>query len=206
MNRLYLFDFDGVIADSYPLYEQFIASCLKNIDPSLITKASDFLDFFDENFYEAIEKKGVSFDTFMEAAAAFGHLDYSEIEPFPDIVPVLKDLSKVHPLVIISSNQSPTIEEVLSRAGISDLFHSVFGADHMTSKTKKIYHAMKTMDKEPEQTFYIGDTSGDIREANRAGVRSVAVTWGWHDEERLRAAGPDYIVKTPAELIKLDGC
>lgn len=205
MNRLYLFDFDGVIADSYSLYEQFIAACLAKIDQSLITTASDFLDFFDENFYEAIEKKGIPVDTFLEAAASFGPVDYSLIEPFPDIIPILQELSKDHTLVVISSNQSPPIEDVLSRSGMSYLFQAILGADTMTSKTDKIHYAMKTWDKSPEVTFYIGDTSGDVREANRAGVRSVAVTWGWHDEVRLKAADPDYIVRTPRELMSLDG-
>ena len=46
-------------------------------------------------------------------------------------------------------------------------------------------------------------TVGDILEARAAGVRSVAVTWGWHDRERLVAVSPDFIVDTPERLLSL---
>jgi phosphoglycolate phosphatase-like HAD superfamily hydrolase len=29
----------------------------------------------------------------------------------------------------------------------------------------------------------------------------VAVTWGWHNRERLLAARPDFVVETPAGLL-----
>jgi phosphoglycolate phosphatase len=94
---------------------------------------------------------------------------------------------------------------VLKQEKMSGFFRDVLGADRMTSKTEKINHAMKVWGKETGETFYIGDTAGDVREARNAGVRSVAVTWGWHSEERLRTAGPDYIVRSPRDLVALDG-
>jgi phosphoglycolate phosphatase len=47
----------------------------------------------------------------------------------------------------------------------------------------------------------VGDTVGDIVEARQAGVPSVAVTWGWHSEERLLAASPDVVAHDPQELV-----
>ncbi|MDD5476350.1 MAG: HAD family hydrolase [Syntrophales bacterium] len=205
MNRLYLFDFDGVIVDSFSHYEQFVSSCLGKIGSQYSITETDFLDLFDDNFYEAIEKKGIPLDTFLESAAALEPIDYSHIEPFQSVVPVLEELSKNHDLVVISSNQSGPIEEVLSRTEMSHFFKAILGADYATSKTAKIRHAMKKWGKKPEETYYIGDTAGDMLEAKRAGVRSVAATWGWHPEERLRAAAPDYIVRTPGDLLALDG-
>jgi phosphoglycolate phosphatase len=54
-----------------------------------------------------------------------------------------------------------------------------------------------------DRTYYIGDTAGDIREARAAGVRTVAVTWGWHSRERLAATQPDFLVDTPEELLSI---
>ena len=57
---------------------------------------------------------------------------------------------------------------------------------------------------EPEQ-WYVGDTVADIVEGKAAGVRTIAVGWGWHDAERLLGASPDYLAQTPADLLELLG-
>ncbi len=36
-----------------------------------------------------------------------------------------------------------------------------------------------------------------------AGIKTVAVTWGWHNRERLAAAHPDFIVDKPLELLNI---
>lgn len=205
MNRLYLFDFDGVIVDSHSVYESFVISCLERMDEPLRITAEDFLEFFDDNFFESMEKRGIPIDRFLEAAATLDPVDYAQIEIFQDMLPVLEELAQGNHLAVISSSQSQPIEAVLARAGANHLFGAVLGSDYLTSKTEKIHHAMEQWKKGPGETFYIGDTTGDMREAKRAGVRSVAATWGWHPEERLRTADPDHIVRTPRDLLALDG-
>ncbi|MCK9229598.1 MAG: HAD-IA family hydrolase [Syntrophales bacterium] len=204
MNRLYLFDFDGVIADSRSVYEHFVIACLEKMDEPLRITADDFLEFFDDNFFESIQKRGIPLDRFLEMGATLNPVDYSQIAVFHDILPVLEELSHRNRLAVISSSLSDPIEAVLNRTQAYHLFSAVLGADYSTSKTEKILHIMEQWKKGPRETFYIGDTTGDIREAKRAGVQSVAVTWGWHPEERLRTADPDHIVRTPRDLLTLN--
>ena len=52
----------------------------------------------------------------------------------------------------------------------------------------------------PENCAIIGDSTMDIETARNAGMRAIAVTWGFHDRERLITAGADVMVDTPAEL------
>jgi phosphoglycolate phosphatase len=52
-------------------------------------------------------------------------------------------------------------------------------------------------------TFYVCDTAGDIREAREAGVKAVAVTWGWHPRERLERAKPDAFIEKSEDLLAL---
>lgn len=49
--------------------------------------------------------------------------------------------------------------------------------------------------------YFVTDTAGDVIEGNRAEVKTIAVTWGFHDRERLEKAKPDIIVNTPEELL-----
>lgn len=37
-------------------------------------------------------------------------------------------------------------------------------------------------------------------EGREAGAHPIAVTWGWHTEERLIKGNPDYIAHSPQEL------
>ncbi len=57
----------------------------------------------------------------------------------------------------------------------------------------------------PENCVVIGDSTMDIETAANAGMRSIAVSWGYHDGDRLRAAGPGHLINTPAELRPLLG-
>ena len=46
----------------------------------------------------------------------------------------------------------------------------------------------------------IGDTEFDIAMGRAAGVRTIAVNWGYHPVERLRQAGADHIAESVAQL------
>lgn len=53
---------------------------------------------------------------------------------------------------------------------------------------------------EPETAWYVGDEVRDVEAARGAGMRSIAVSWGFNSEMALRAAHPDYIAASPNEL------
>jgi pyrophosphatase PpaX len=53
----------------------------------------------------------------------------------------------------------------------------------------------------PEDCVYVGDQPSDVIAGKAAGVGTVAVLWGFGDEEALRAAAPDTILSDPSKLI-----
>lgn len=53
------------------------------------------------------------------------------------------------------------------------------------------------------RTLFIGDSAHDIAAGNAAGVTTVAVTWGAGTVHSLRAASPDHIVSSAADLADL---
>jgi phosphoglycolate phosphatase len=52
----------------------------------------------------------------------------------------------------------------------------------------------------PASTLMIGDTSHDLEMARAAGVDALAVTYGAHPENNLRACAPKGCVSTVDEL------
>ena len=107
-------------------------------------------------------------------------------------------------LVVISSNDTPTIQEALGLYGLDGIFDDVLGSDFMLSKKDKILHIIDKYHVEKHDIYYIGDTTGDIKEGREAGVKTVGVTWGWHTKDKMLAAAPDYLFDKPEDLLKLN--
>ena len=203
--KLFLFDFDGVIVDSLDVYEKTVTDCLDVIGQPLTRGREEFLELFDGNFYESLVEKGVDLDKFMNASVEIlAKINYVDMRPFPAVGPVLRELKNNHPMVVISSNDTPTIQEALGLYGLDGIFDDVLGSDFMLSKKDKILHIIDKYHVEKHDIYYIGDTAGDIREGREAGVKTVGVTWGWHTKDKMLAAAPDYLFDKPEDLLKLN--
>ena len=199
-----IFDYDGVIVDSSEIFmEKVITVCKKHGSNEVNTK-EDFLNLFNGNLYENLIQRGISKEIIPKVISDFkiGLKEQMKIKLFDGIKEMLEKLSKNNKIVIITSNVTNVVEESLRLKNI-DYFEEVVGADKETSKVKKI-EAIKSKFK-GNKYFYIGDTKGDIIEGRKASVKTIAVTWGWHSEDKLKKENPDFIVHSPIELVKLFG-
>ena len=204
MKPLFLFDFDGVLADSLDLYSEAVIRCLERIGTPIVKDREEYLDLFEGNFYESMATRGVDLAAFSEAAREIlPGIDYDSMKPFPGLIPMLSALGKDHILLVVSSNGYRTIRAMLDRYGFAPYFQEILGSDFRFSKKEKIDYAVAKYGIPREKVFYIGDTAGDVLEARAAGVQTVAVTWGWHDRERLAAVHPDFLVDTPEGLLSM---
>jgi phosphoglycolate phosphatase len=203
--KLFLFDFDGVLMESLDVYEKTVTLCLEKISKPLTRGREEFLELFEGNFYESLTKRGVDLQEFMAASGdLLAKINYNEIKPVLAMEPVLQEMKKKNILLLISSNDSPTIKEVLSRAYFDNFFQEILGSDFMLSKKDKILYAVNKFRIASADIYYIGDTTGDIMEGKLAGVRTVGVTWGWHSKERMFQAKPDYLFDRPLDLLQLN--
>ncbi len=202
MKKLLLFDFDGVVVDSLEFYETSVNLCLERMGRPPLESRNDFLGLFDENFYDGISRRNIDPEEFTKTTYMVApELDFSKIKLHTDVLDIIGNLRKDHVLSLISSNSTHAIRYIYS--GIDSYFEHVLGYEFMFSKIEKIRHEMERTGIPQARTFYIGDTLGDIKEAKTAGVKTIAVTWGWHSRDRLAAIEPDYIVDTPQELLKV---
>jgi phosphoglycolate phosphatase len=203
--KLLLFDFDGVLVDSLDVYEKTVTDCLEQIGQPLKRGREEFLELFEGNFYESLKQQGVDMEKFADASVdILAKVNYADMKPFDAIRPVLRELAKNHPLIVISSNDSPTIKETLRLYDFDGIFDDILGCDFMLSKKDKILHVIKKYNVTLQDIYYIGDTTGDMKEGKQAGVKTVGVTWGWHSREKIAATEPDYLFHQPEELLKLN--
>ena len=55
----------------------------------------------------------------------------------------------------------------------------------------------------PGDSVYLGDTDTDMRTGRRSGMFTVGATWGFRDEDELRAGGAQRIIRHPLELLEV---
>ena len=200
---LLLFDYDGVIADSFDVYfAEFTRAC-SEMGYDHLNSREAFLRLFDGNLVAQLVKAGFPLRKLRTLAETFApriEAANARIKPFPGIVETLMRLSATHPTLIITANTSQTVQRFLDANNLREV-QGVFGSDSETSKIKKIRAARRMF--RGHHAYYMGDTKGDIFEARRAGATPVAIGWGWHDIERLQTGRPTHVVINQEELLTL---
>lgn len=200
MNNVLIFDYDGVLVDSFEIFmKNFILACKKQGFENIASK-KDFLKLFENNMYESMFAMGMTKNQILKIVYYMRDAlieNQDKIKIFPEISEVIEKLSEENNLVIVTSNETNVVNNFLKSRNL-EVFNEVYGSDRGSSKTEKIE---KIKEKYPDSNyFYIGDTQGDIIEGAKAGVKTVAVTWGWHKKEQLEEVKPDFILNSSKEL------
>jgi phosphoglycolate phosphatase len=143
-------------------------------------------------------------DAYKEAFVALrSQPDHAE-PLFPGVRGVLERLAATDGVVLgIATGKSRRgVEVVLDREGLAGVFATIQTADTHPSKPhpSMIFGAMDQTFAAACDTVMIGDTTFDIEMAHGAGTASIGVTWGYHPEEALQAAGAHHIAADSAGL------
>lgn len=128
--------------------------------------------------------------------------EIKEADLQPGIEELLRKL-KDYPLGILSSNSEENIKIFLARHKILDVFSFFYCSSPLFRKDKIIKRILKEGDLNPENVYYIGDEVRDIVSANKAGIKTIAVTWGFNKKEILEKTKPDYLFEKPLQILEL---
>lgn len=204
MKPLWLFDFDGVIANSLEFFEEILKKSLNLLGHDFLKTRRDMLDLFHDNLYSSLMKKGVCQDDMITNFEYLGrNVRFHEIPLYKGTKEFFEKIKNKVSVGIVSSNRENQIKIVLRANTADKYFKLILGHDSGHSKVEKLKKAADIFGNKLSTVFYVTDTVGDIREAKEAGVNSVAVGWGWHDEHELKAATPTYFVENKKELFNL---
>lgn len=125
----------------------------------------------------------------------------AELAPCPGIPAVIQTLhQQQHTLAIVTSNSPHTVHAFLAAHQLQRYFVSVDGGGTLFGKGRLIVRCLQRHQFDPARTIYVGDEVRDLEAARFAGIRSVAVTWGFNTRETLAAAAPDWVVDHPETL------
>ncbi len=198
INRAIFFDFDGVFVDTgsinYELSRKYVEGLsreefdkwftgnihdrVKDVDKTKLFEGKTY----NENYYNSLQKVPV-------------------IEGMEDLMKGIK--SKAFPTFVITSAETYMVHDFFDAHGMLPYFDKILGSDINYSKVKKFEMIRDEYNIDLTKSLFITDTLGDLREAEYVNLPSIAVTWGYHNENTLRDGMNIGIVHTVEELQKV---
>jgi phosphoglycolate phosphatase len=208
-----IFDFDGVIVDSYAAVTGSINAAL--VDHGMATRPEAALrHFIGPPTYVAFrELAGEDADAETLAALIatyrrhYASVYLTQTHAIEGIAPVLESLSQLMPLAIATSKSVTFTQPLLDALGLERFFVTVAAAhpdDAGDDKTAIVGRAIETLaQRDSRSPAMVGDRSFDVVAARAHGLLSIGVTWGIGSVEELEAAGADVLLAQPGELLEL---
>lgn len=118
-------------------------------------------------------------------------------QPYPAVPDTLAEIHASGMALAVCTNRTVwTTERLLAHFGLAELFGAVLCSDNVVAKKPDARHlqeAMHQLGTAPERTIMIGDTATDVAAARNAGIKVVAVSYGY---SKLPAAelGADAVI------------
>jgi phosphoglycolate phosphatase len=203
--KLAIFDFDGTLADTYPLFiesinhlavhHDFRQVAPHDVDRLRAMGARDILRELQLPMHR-VPKVVLDFRSIMQ-----GRLN--EIRPFAGIAHGLQHLSESGVvLALATSNSRANVEAVLgpelvARFAAIECGSALFGKAH---RLRKILQSTRIA---RSQAIYIGDEIRDAHAARKIGIGFGAVAWGYTEFDALLRLRPEARFSSPADLSAL---
>ncbi len=205
MNRVLIFDFDGVLADSLsPMLHYAGLVCRELGVPSIPTQA-DLEALERMEFSEFGRQLGVpadQIDRFVRRNFELFTEREAPLEITSGMQAILTALAIDNQMAIITGNSCSVVEKFLETYQIKTIFDAVLCAEHEGTRFEKILQVKRQFDAQGNEIYMIGDAVSDIRAAREAEVKSVAAAWGHQSRTRLAGESPDLLVDQPEHLLE----
>jgi HAD superfamily hydrolase (TIGR01549 family) len=203
---LLIFDFDGVLADTRDDILRFAEIVCAELGHPRTATPED-LDALEPMSFDSLARQlGLpehQVGSFTKRSFELFNARERPPEMVAGMSEVLARLSESCRLSIVTGNNSQTVRDFLDHHGLAGYFDVLLAADAPGSRAEKILHVVHRLGQPGDEVYMIGDAVSDILAARQASVRSVAASWGHQSQEKLEAARPDYVVRSPAQLLEL---
>lgn len=140
---------------------------------------------------------------FVEAYRRHFAVEQQRMELFPGVRELLDDLRASGRILAVATGKSRRgLDQALSATELAPYFAASRCADETTPKPDPamLLELLQELEAPPGGALMVGDTSHDLEMARGAGVDAVAVSYGAHASDALRALAPRACVASVAEL------
>ena len=207
MIKLIIFDYDGVLVDSFPgLYETYKKMCA-GVGKSIPNTIEGFSAIYGNHFVELFERLGIITEEEKRRAEDIYIEETAKRDPpvFASTKEMLEELSAKYELVIISSNHQWEVEKKMQKNSLTKFFSEIIGkTDTEVSEFHK-GEAMKNIVKQKklslDEVVVIGDRDVDFHTAKEVGIEKILlVEYGWGYKKGVSSV--PFRIHAPKDLIK----
>ncbi len=207
-----LFDLDGTLTDP----KLGICTCAQyalkefGIDEPDLDKLEPFIgpplkDSFMKYYGLSAEQAEAAIEKYRERFSVTGKFENKVYEGIPELLKDLKDYG--YKLAVASSKPECFVKDILVHFNIARFFDVIVGSELDGSRVDKAEVIQEALNRlfhyrafQKNQIVMIGDRKFDIEGAKEMKVTSIAVGYGYGSAKELKAARPNYLVNTVAEL------
>lgn len=196
-----LFDWSGVVKDCFDAHVWSVGKMMEAFGGSQISAEEikenwqqPYMNFWNKYFpgLGIEEQKKVYFETIASK-------DYPKSLAYAGIVELIKKLKEAGLFLAVVSSDSPkTLLPEMKEYGLENIFDEVITDVH--DKTEGVDKILSENNFSKEETIFIGDSNHEIEVGKQAGIKTIAVTWGFTSEEKLKSMNPDFIAHNIGEL------
>lgn len=109
-------------------------------------------------------------------------------------------------LAVASSKPERFVKKVLDHFDLTKYFHEIVGSEMNGGRTSKADVIEEALDRlhmadHRDQVVMVGDKEHDVLGARKAGLKCLAVSYGYGSEEELKNANPLKIVDSAQEVL-----
>ena len=204
-DTVFIFDFDGTIADTLQ-YVLEISNRLADEFGYKTIHESEVEGLKGKRAKDVLRHVGiphVKIPAILKRARSEFRYGIEALEPIAGLREVLHKLRAQNlRMGILSSNSVKNIEAFLGYHEL-EVFDFVHSSSRLWGKNVALKKMMSEKQLDADKMLYIGDEVRDIVAAQKAGIRSAAVTWGYNTRDVLSVDEPDYLLSHPDELLSL---
>jgi phosphoglycolate phosphatase len=107
---------------------------------------------------------------------------------------------------VVTGKAQDGADSTVAAAGLQDVMDVVLGYTSVANPKPAPDIALLALERlgvPAAEAVVVGDSTHDLEMASRAGIRSIAVTYGAQPESALRAADPTWVARTFPEVVRI---
>lgn len=204
--RAVVFDLDGVIVDSFPVMREAFAIAYAEVvgdGPAPFEEYQRHLGRYFPDIMRLMDLPPEMEEPFVRESYRLA----DRVTVFDGVTEMLLTLRvRGLRLAIATGKSGPRARSLLDRLGLLPFFAHVVGSDEVARPKPApdiVWEALRLLDVPAEQALMVGDAPTDLASARGADVFAAAALWVSPDEDELLAAGPDAVLRHPADLLAL---
>ena len=209
MKKVLLFDLDGTLLDTITDLSNAVNHALSAF--SLPTHSEEAVLRMVGNGIKSLMMRAIPggednplfSDVFAEFRRYYAIHKHDNTAPYDGVPEMLSALAAAGYTAAIVSNKIDGAVKELWRESFPETVAFALGECEgipRKPEPEMVYAALRALNAEPADAYYIGDSEVDVMTARNAGLPCLSVLWGFRTKEDLLAAGADTLFETPADL------